>query len=446
MSGGPINFARSRTTSGRPGRHDAVDLACDVTLVMNVGHTQSISLQGSIHVAVTSYSQKQKRRGPNKSKKAARRPTERPFIQISHKGTFLDVEVPRLITTLWKKVYDGDYFTYDLFPEHKRTHYQWAVEDEDAVRKVFLRSMKKGWGDNMKDERNKWHTNGEYRPIWVLEHLWPTLCTYWDSYEFHILSKRGKKNRASGERVSHTTGLVSFDVHKERMTKAVGGIRPAHQDLYKETHTLRKGVPQGQEAPWCGDKHKDCHDTYVSECSATYGLDSASWPPRDNDAWAVAVGGCHSNFMAGTGSHVNPKELGFTYRKQQPKGNSYMSLMLSDMAEKQVKDREAMQMMQDEIGAYGMHQPSATPSLPHTEQAFPPVGTSFPIAGPSFHASGPSFPHAMPMQLPIEPAFPMGQMGRQSEAPDTSSANLLQDEFGYQPRFDADYQGPFGPE
>ncbi|GKV41993.1 hypothetical protein SLEP1_g49455 [Rubroshorea leprosula] len=292
MSGGPINSAQSRPTSGRRGRYDAVDLARDVTPVMNAGHTQSISPQGSIH------------------------------------------------------------------------------------------------GDNMKDERDKWRTNGEYRLVWVPEHLWPTLCTYWDSDEFHILSERGKKNRASGEQVSHTTRSVSFDVHEEWMTKAAGGIRPAHQDLYKETHTLRKGFPQGQEAPWCGDKHKDHHDTYVSECSTTYGSDSASWLPRDNDAWVVAVGECHSNFMPGIGSHVNPEEL----------------------------------------GAYGMRPPSATPSLPHTGQAFLPVGTAFPIARPLFHASGPSFPHAMPMQLPIEPAFPMGQMGRQSEAPNTSSPNPPQDE------------------
>ncbi|GLT26325.1 hypothetical protein SLA2020_014030 [Shorea laevis] len=78
-----------------------------------------------------------------------------------------------------------------------------------------------------------------------------------------------------------------------------------------------------------------------------------------------------------------------------------------------------------------MCSPSATPSLPHTGLAFPPVGSSFPTTGPSFHASVPSFPHAMPMQLPIEPTFPMGQMGRQSEAPDTSSANPPQDDYGY---------------
>ncbi|GKV01786.1 hypothetical protein SLEP1_g14311 [Rubroshorea leprosula] len=454
MSGGPINSARSRSTSERQGRHNSVDLACDVTPVLDAGHTRSISPQGSIHAAASSHNGKQKERGPNKPKRAARRADERPFIQISHKGTFLDVEVPRLITTLWKRVYDGDYFTFDLFPEQKRlqvwelfkTHYQWGLEDEDAVPKAFLRSMKKGWGDNMKDEREKWRANGEYRPVWVPEHLWPTLCAYWDSAEFHNLSERGKKNRVSGERVTHTTRSVSFDVHEERMTKAAGGVRLAHQELYKETHTLRKGVPKGQEALWCGDKHKTRHDTYVSECSAIYGSNSASWLPRDNDAWATAVGGCHSTFMPRIGSQVNPKELGFTYRKRQPTGTSYVSLMISDMVEKQAKDREAMQMMRDEIGAYGMRPPTATPSLPHTGQAFPHVGTSFPTSGPSFHAGGPSFPHAMPMQMPIEPTFPMGQMGRQSGSPGTSSANPPQDDYGYQPRFDTDYQGPFGPE
>ncbi|GKV13407.1 hypothetical protein SLEP1_g24415 [Rubroshorea leprosula] len=355
MSGRPINSARSRTTSRRRGHHDAVDLAHDVTPIMNARHTQSISPQGSVHVAAASFSQKQKGRGPNKLKKAARRPYERPFIQISHKGTFLDVEVPRLITTLWKRVYDGDYFTYELFPEHKKvqvwelfkTHYQWAIEDEDAVRKAFLRSMKKGWDDNMKDEWDKWHTNGEYRSVWVLEHLWPILCTYWDSDEFHILSERGRKT----------------------------------EHLGSEFHTL--------------------HDQIRMSVSALL-------------------------FMARTQHHGHHETMTF--------GQLLLVYAIT------ISCRELVH------SAYGMRPPRATPSLPHTKQAFPPVGTSFPTVGPSFHANGPSFPHAMPMQLPIEPAFPMGQMGKQSEAPNTSSPNPPQDEFGYQPRFDADYQGPFGPE
>ncbi|GKV05533.1 hypothetical protein SLEP1_g17533 [Rubroshorea leprosula] len=84
-----------------------------------------------------------------------------------------------------------------------------------------------------------------------------------------------------------------------------------------------------------------------------------------------------------------------------------------------------------------MHPPIASPSLPHSGQAFPLVGSSLPTARPSF-------PHAMPMQLPIELGFPMGEMGRQPQAPNTSSVNTPQDDYGYQSRFDADYQGAFG--
>ncbi|GKV50017.1 hypothetical protein SLEP1_g56735 [Rubroshorea leprosula] len=135
---------------------------------------------------------------------------------------------------------------------------------------------------------------------------------------------------------------------------------------------------------WFKDK-----DTYVSECSTTYGSGSALWPPRDNDAWATAVEGCHSNFMPGIGSQASLSQQFAAF------------------------------------SAYGMRSPSATPSLPYTGQAFPLVGTSFLTVGPSFHASGPSFPHAMPMQMLIELAFPMGQMGRQSGSPGASSANPL---------------------
>ncbi|GLT58422.1 hypothetical protein SLA2020_313140 [Shorea laevis] len=127
----------------------------------------------------------------------------------------------------------------------------------------------------------------------------------------------------------------------------------------------------------------------------------------------------------------------------------------------QVKQqRESMQRMLEDMGrmqatlsqqfatftTYGMRPPSANPSLTHAGLPFPAIGSSYPATGPAYPATGPSFLHAMPMQLPIEPAFPMGQMGGQSEAPDTSPVNPLPDDYGYQPRFDTDYQGPFGAE
>ncbi|GKV09925.1 hypothetical protein SLEP1_g21358 [Rubroshorea leprosula] len=451
MSGGPINSAHSRSTSGRRGRHNSVDLACDVTPVLDVGHTRSISPQGSIHAAASSHNEKQKGRGPNKPKRAARRADERPFIQISHKGTFLDVEVPRLITTLWKRVYDGDYFTYDLFPEQKRlqvwelfkTHYQWGLEDEDAVRKAFLRSMKEGWGDNMKDERDKWRANGEYRPVWVPEHLWPTLCAYWNSAEFHNLSERGKKNRASGERVTHTTRSVSFDVHEERMVnQSCWGGKASTPRAIQRKHILYEKV---------SPKDKKLHGVATN---IRLGMIHTSMSALLHMARTQHHGHLGTmtlrQLLLGDATAISCQEL--VHREA-------MQMMRDEIG--QVKEqREAMQRMLEDMGrmqaslsqqfaafsAYGMRPPTATPSLPHTGQAFLPVGTSFPTAGPSFHASGPSFPHAMPMQMPREPAFPMGQMGRQSGSPGTSSANPPQDDYGYQPRFDADYQGPFGPE
>ncbi|GKV15768.1 hypothetical protein SLEP1_g26520 [Rubroshorea leprosula] len=83
-----------------------------------------------------------------------------------------------MITTLWKKVYDGDYFTYELFPEEKWVQVWELFKDEDAVREAFLKSMKKRWSNNMKDEQDKWRKDVDYKLIWVPYHLWPNLCAY----------------------------------------------------------------------------------------------------------------------------------------------------------------------------------------------------------------------------------------------------------------------------
>ncbi|GLT30321.1 hypothetical protein SLA2020_051250 [Shorea laevis] len=95
--------------------------------------------------------------------------------------------------------------------------------------------------------------------------------------------------------------------------------------------------------------------------------------------------------------------------------------MLEEMGRMQV----ALSQQFAALTTYGMRPLSANPSLTHAGQAFPVVGSSYP-------ATGPSFLHAMPMQLPIEPTFPMGQMGGQSQAPNTSPVNLSPDDYGYQ--------------
>ncbi|GLT28150.1 hypothetical protein SLA2020_031030 [Shorea laevis] len=117
------------------------------------------------------------------------------------------------------------------------------------------------------------------------------------------------------------------------------------------------------------------------------------------------------------------------------------------------EEKEVMKCMMEKMGRiqaclsqdfatfnpYGICPPMISPSFPHAGQAFPPTWTSCPFVGPSFQ-------HDMPMQLPMEPGIPMGTIGRQSQATETSPINPLQDDYVYQPRFDADYPGPFGPE
>ncbi|GLU04046.1 hypothetical protein SLE2022_212130 [Rubroshorea leprosula] len=124
MSVRPINLAHSRGTCGRRSRVATTDLACDATPDMDASHMGCISPQCFVHVVGSSHQDTRRGRGLEKGKKPAKMPKEKPVIKFSDKGTFLDVEVPRMIMTLWKRVYHDYYFTYDLFPQKRRCKYE----------------------------------------------------------------------------------------------------------------------------------------------------------------------------------------------------------------------------------------------------------------------------------------------------------------------------------
>ncbi|GLU12491.1 hypothetical protein SLE2022_291670 [Rubroshorea leprosula] len=232
---------------------------------------------------------------------------------------FADPNIPRAITSLWKSRFDGPYFTYERVPQSKiaeiyncfKTLYQWDPADNRHVRDAFLNCMKHRWSDNLRDEKLKWDKNSAYVP-----HIWPQLLTYWDSNEYKRLSARGAKNKSSGERVTHTTGSVSFGIHEMRMTESRGGVQPPHQEKFKETHTFRKKAGKDQEPSWINEKAKYRYDTYVAECTDSHGSDASSWPRMDNEAWVKAVGGHHpvappqSSHGPGSGLRMNST---FTY-------------------------------------------------------------------------------------------------------------------------------------
>ncbi|GKV02825.1 hypothetical protein SLEP1_g15215 [Rubroshorea leprosula] len=138
---------------------------------------------------------------------------------------FADPSIPQAITALWKSRFDGPYFTFDRVPNNKineiypcfKTLYQWDRADNLHVRNAFINCMRHRWSDNMRDVRLKWVKDPSYIPCWMPPHLWSQLLHYWDSDEYKMLQERGAKNRNSGERVTHTTGPISFGIHEMRM-------------------------------------------------------------------------------------------------------------------------------------------------------------------------------------------------------------------------------------
>ncbi|GKU92948.1 hypothetical protein SLEP1_g6601 [Rubroshorea leprosula] len=154
------------------------------------------------------------------------------------------------------------------------TLYQWNPADNRHVRDAFLNCMKHRWSDNLRDEKLKWDKNSS-------------------------LSARGAKNRSFGERVTHTTGSISFGIHEAWMIESKGGVQPPHQEKFKETHNFRKKARKDQEPAWINEKAN------YRYCIDSRGSDASLWPRMDNEAWVKAVGGCSSNFMPGIGSQVN---------------------------------------------------------------------------------------------------------------------------------------------
>ncbi|GLT28459.1 hypothetical protein SLA2020_033930 [Shorea laevis] len=69
----------------------------------------------------------------------------------------------------------------------------------------------------------------------------------------------------------------------------------------------------------------------------THGPNVSLWPCIDHQAWGNAIGGCSSNFMPGIGSQVNLEDVGFTYRKKQPRDNLIATMMIADFVEEQAR-------------------------------------------------------------------------------------------------------------
>ncbi|GKU95996.1 hypothetical protein SLEP1_g9280 [Rubroshorea leprosula] len=132
-----------------------------------------------------------------------------------------------------------------------------------------------------------------------------------------------------------------------QMIESKGGLQPPYQEKSKETHTFRKKVAKDHGPVWIDEKVKCRHDTYVTEYVETHGPDANTWPHIDHKGKVVE--GCSSNFMLGIGSQVNPKNVGFTHRKRQPRDNLMVVMMMSDFAEEQARRNEELKRQRQQI-------------------------------------------------------------------------------------------------
>ncbi|GKV16621.1 hypothetical protein SLEP1_g27241 [Rubroshorea leprosula] len=243
------------------------------------------------------------------------------------------------------------------------------------------------------------------------------------------LSTRGAKNRSSGERVTHTTGSVSFGIHEMRMTESRGGVQPPHQEKFKETHTFRKKAGKDQEPSWINEKAKYRYDTYVVECTDSHGSYGSSWPCMDNKAWVKAVGGCSSNFMPEIGSQVNPE-------------------MAKDHEELE-RQRQQIALMQQQLANMTKAQNNMSQTIAQSIAAALAAHGISPQAShhPGHHLVAPPQPsHGPGSSLRMNSAFTYSTDSTQTSpmVPEYQQQRQFspQDDDVYHPTFDPDYQGP----
>ncbi|GKV07111.1 hypothetical protein SLEP1_g18914 [Rubroshorea leprosula] len=254
---------------------------------------------------------------------------------------------------------------------------------------------------------------------------------------------RPPKNRESRKWVKLTDDKLQFA--DPNIPRAITSLWKSRFDGPYFTYEC---VPQSKIA----EIYNCFKDTYVAECTDSHGSDDSSWPCMDNEAWVKAVGGCSSNFMLGIGSQVNPKMVGFTYRKRQPRENLIAALMAFDYEETQVKDHEELERQRQQIALMQQQLANMTEAQNNMSQT---IAQS--VAGAlAAHGISPRAGHhpVAPPQPSHGPGSGIRMNSTFTYSTDSTQTSpmvpeyqqqwqfLPQDDDAYHPTFDPDYQGP----
>jgi hypothetical protein len=98
----------------------------------------------------------------------------------------------------------------------------WKPEHDDEVIKNFHHLASSRLSGMLYEARQEYETrDGDFKPEWIGEEVWPQLIEYWQKDEtFARRSSANKKNRDSKKGgYKHTQGSASVDTHRRALVK-----------------------------------------------------------------------------------------------------------------------------------------------------------------------------------------------------------------------------------
>ncbi|MQL95817.1 hypothetical protein Taro_028486 [Colocasia esculenta] len=177
------------------------------------------------------------------------------------------------------------------FTEHSdelRTRSAWTTTARANFKHLMYNVRRNAERACASTDKNQWKEHG---PVWMRKEYWKELCDIWGAEKWNENSTKAKQNRAAHPEANvHTSGSVSFAMHKARLLKRP----PQFQELFDETHK-KKGTND-----YISEKAREVAESYSRGMDERYGDDSQR-PELDPDIWVAASGAPKKGHVYGFG-------------------------------------------------------------------------------------------------------------------------------------------------
>ncbi|WJX62107.1 hypothetical protein P8452_47139 [Trifolium repens] len=176
---------------------------------------------------------------------------KRSVIYPIGRGLEPNKEASKGITTALRAIYQDAFFpTYHHLKKNKDAKKKiiaefelccaWKPEHDDEVIKIFHHLASSRLSGMLYEARQEYETrDGDFKPEWIGEEVWPQLLEYWQKDEtFARRSSANKKNRDSKKGgYKHTQGSASVDTHRRALERQLGR-KPFINEVHDATHKI----------------------------------------------------------------------------------------------------------------------------------------------------------------------------------------------------------------